>query len=75
MPFAKGVSAKSYGFDAEGNETTIDYRRMLRIVLDAGYRGLIGVEWEGMAPGDVEGVKLTQALLLRIRDELADEYA
>jgi sugar phosphate isomerase/epimerase len=75
MPFARGVSAKSYGFDSEGNETTIDYRRMLRIVLDAGYRGHIGVEWEGMTPGDVEGVKLTQALLERIRDELADEYA
>lgn len=75
MPFAKGVSAKSYGFDAEGNETTIDYRRMLRIVLDAGYRGHVGVEWEGMAPGDVEGIRLTQQLLERIRDELADDYA
>ncbi len=75
MPFAKGVSAKSYGFDAEGNETTIDYRRMLRIVLDAGYRGHVGVEWEGMAPGDVEGIRLTQQLLERIRDELTDGYA
>jgi sugar phosphate isomerase/epimerase len=75
MPFAKGVSAKSYGFDAEGNETTIDYRRMLRIVLAAGYRGYIGVEWEGMTPGDIEGIRLTQALLERVREELADEFA
>jgi sugar phosphate isomerase/epimerase len=75
MPFAKGVSAKSYGFDAAGNETTTDYRRMLRIVLDAGYRGHVGVEWEGMSPTDIEGVRLTQQLLERIRDELADEYA
>lgn len=74
MPFAKGVSAKSYGFDESGNETTIDYRRMLGIVLDAGYRGYIGIEWEGMMPTDVEGVHLTQALLERLRDELADEY-
>jgi L-ribulose-5-phosphate 3-epimerase len=37
MPFAKGVSAKSYDFDAEGNETKIDYRRMMKIVLAAGY--------------------------------------
>jgi sugar phosphate isomerase/epimerase len=71
MPFAKGVSAKSYGFDADGNETTIDYRRMLRIVLDAGYRGHIGIEWEGTTPGDVEGIRLTQRLLERLRDELA----
>lgn len=75
MPFAKGVSAKSYGFDAQGNETTIDYRRMLRIVLDAGYRGYIGVEWEGTAPTDVDGIRLTQQLLERIRDEVTDDYA
>lgn len=35
MPYAKGVSAKSYDFDAQGNETTIDYRKMLKIVRDA----------------------------------------
>jgi len=74
MPYARGVSAKSYGFDAAGNETTIDFERMLRIVLDAGYRGHIGVEWEGMSPGDVEGIRLTQSLLERLRDQLADEY-
>jgi sugar phosphate isomerase/epimerase len=75
MPFAKGVSAKSYGFDAAGNETTIDFERMLRIVLDAGYRGYVGVEWEGMNPGDIEGIRLTQRLLERLRDELVDDYA
>ena len=44
MPFAKAVSAKSHDFDAEGNETHTDYRKMLRIVLDAGYHGFLGVE-------------------------------
>lgn len=75
MPFARGVSAKTYGFDEAGNETTIDYERMLKIVLDAGYRGYIGIEWEGMTPSDVEGIRLTQKLLERLRNELADEYA
>lgn len=75
MPFAKGVSAKTYAFDAEGFETTLDYRRLLRIVLDAGYRGYIGVEWEGREPDNVAGVKLTKALLERLRDELAAVYA
>jgi sugar phosphate isomerase/epimerase len=75
MPFAKGVSAKSYGFDAAGNETTIDFERMLRLVLDAGYRGYVGVEWEGQNPGDVEGIRLTQQLLERVRQTLADDYA
>jgi L-ribulose-5-phosphate 3-epimerase len=70
MPFAKGVSAKSYGFDAAGNETTIDYRRILKIVLDAGYRGYIGVEWEGEKPDEKEGVLLTKKLLETVRDEM-----
>lgn len=75
MPFAKGVSAKSYGFDANGNESSLDYERLLRIVLDAGYRGYIGVEWEGREPqSQVEGVRLTQALLERLRDKLAADY-
>lgn len=75
MPFAKGVSAKCYQFDAEGNTVRIDFPRMIRIVLDAGYRGHIGIEWEGQEPEDVEGVRLANELLRRIRDEVADEYA
>ncbi len=75
MPYAKGVSAKSIAFDAEGNELHTDYWRMLRIVLDAGYRGHIGIEWEGSEPGEIEGIRLTQSLLERIREELADDYA
>jgi L-ribulose-5-phosphate 3-epimerase len=71
MPFAKGVSAKSYGFDGKGNETTIDYLRMMRIVKDAGYRGYVGVEWEGRELDDITGIKLTKALLERVRKQLA----
>lgn len=66
MPYAKGVSAKSYDFDPEGNETTIDYPRMLGIVKDAGYRGFIGVEYEGKTTGEAEGIRLTKALLQRL---------
>ena len=47
MPYAKAVSAKSHVFDAEGNETEIDYQRMMQIVTDAGYHGYVGIEWEG----------------------------
>lgn len=74
MPFAKGVSAKSYEFDEHGNETTIDFGRMMGIVLDAGYRGHVGVEFEGRDIDEVEGIRRTQALLERVRGELASEY-
>ena len=61
MPFAKGVSAKSHVFDAAGNETQIDYRKMMKIVLDAGYHGYVGIEWEGDTPSEIEGTRLTKA--------------
>ncbi|MEQ1894997.1 MAG: sugar phosphate isomerase/epimerase family protein [Planctomycetota bacterium] len=71
MPFARGVSAKSHEFDAAGNETKTDYRRMLPIVLAAGYHGFIGVEFEGDGVSEQEGIRLTRDLLLRVRAELA----
>jgi sugar phosphate isomerase/epimerase len=74
MPFAKAVSAKSHDFDAEGNERNTDYRRMLRIVLDAGYRGYVGVEYEGDTLSEADGIRATKALLERVRAELASEY-
>ncbi|ACY48627.1 sugar phosphate isomerase/epimerase family protein [Rhodothermus marinus] len=72
MPFAKGVSAKSYDFDAEGNETRLDYVRLLRIVREAGYRGYIGIEYEGDRLDEMEGIRATKALLERVRAQLAE---
>ncbi len=74
MPFAKAVSAKSHKFDSAGNEVDTDYRRMMEIVLEAGYRGYVGIEWEGGEPeSEIEGVLLTKRLLERVRDELTAE--
>lgn len=73
MPFARAVSAKSHDFDDEGNEKHTDYERMLRIVLDAGYRGHVGIEFEGGAD-EVDGIRLTQRLLERLRDILRPQY-
>lgn len=70
MPLARAVSAKSNAFDASGDETTTDYRRMLRIVTDAGYRGHVGIEYEGSELGEREGVELTRRLLERVREEI-----
>lgn len=70
MPYAKGVSAKSYDFDAQGNETTIDYRKMLKIVHDAGYKGYLGIEYEGPRLSEPEGVLATKKLIETIGTEL-----
>ncbi len=74
MPFAKAVSAKSHDFDDDGNETHTDYVRMMRIVLDAGYRGFVGIEYEGESLPEEEGTAATKALLERVRAELGAEY-
>ena len=74
MPFAKGVSAKSHDFDDDGNEIHTDYLKMVKIVLDAGYRGFIGIEYEGGKIGESEGILATKKLLEKVREQLAGEY-
>lgn len=71
MPYAKGVSAKSHDFDAKGNETKTDYRRMMKIVMAANYHGYVGVEYEGSKLSEPEGIKATKKLLETVRTELA----
>ena len=70
MEYAKAVSAKSYDFDETGQETTIDYQRMLKIVKDAGYTGFIGIEYEGDRLPPEEGILATKNLLLQAGREL-----
>lgn len=65
MPFAKSVSAKSYEFNALGEETSTDFARMMGIVRDAGYRGWVGVEFEGENVSEVAGTNATRDLLLK----------
>ena len=63
MPYAHAVSAKSYDFDDEGNETTIDYKRMMEIVKRSGYQGYVGIEYEGNRLGEDDGIIATKKLL------------
>jgi sugar phosphate isomerase/epimerase len=68
MPYAKGVSAKSYDFDEKGNETTLDYARIMKIVTKAGYHGFVGIEYEGSRLSEPEGIKATKKLLESLRE-------
>jgi sugar phosphate isomerase/epimerase len=71
MPFAKAVSAKSHEFDEQGNESAKDYRRLLKIVYDAGYRSWVGIEYEGKTLPEFDGITATKRLLERVREELS----
>jgi sugar phosphate isomerase/epimerase len=75
MPYAKAVSAKSHAFDEEGNEREKDFYRLMRIVLRAGYRGWVGIEYEGTETSEDEGIRATKALLERVREALTGEFS
>lgn len=65
MPYAKAVSAKSHDFNEAGDEIHTDYFKMMKIVLDAGYHGYVGIEYEGSKLGEKEGIAATKKLLQR----------
>jgi sugar phosphate isomerase/epimerase len=79
MPFAQAVSAKSYDFDDakplatvdKREQREIDYLKMMKIVVAAGYRGYVGIEYEGSEVDEYEGIRRTKALLEKVREELA----
>ena len=71
MPYAKAVSAKSHEFDSNGNEIQSDYYKIMDIVLKAGYSGYVGIEYEGNVHSEIQGIKLTRDLLIKIRDSIS----
>jgi len=65
LPYAKGVSAKTYDFDEGGEQTLLDYKKLIGIVKASQFKGYIGIEYEGNKQSEEEGVRLTKALLQR----------
>ena len=63
MPYAKGVSAKAYEFDDNGNDTRIDFKKMMGIVQSFDFDGYIGVEYEGSELSEYEGIRKTKTLI------------
>jgi sugar phosphate isomerase/epimerase len=63
MPYAKGVSFKCYDFGADGKETSIDMDRMMKIVQEAGYKGFVGIEYEGKRLSELEGAQAGKKFL------------
>jgi L-ribulose-5-phosphate 3-epimerase len=70
MPYAKGVSGKSYDFGENGDETTIDFYRMMKIVIDSGYKGYVDIEYEGNRLTEDAGIVATKKLLEKIQQQM-----
>ncbi len=73
MPYAQGVSVKITAYDAEGNQSPLDYMKMMKIVLDAGYRGYCGIE-HGEKGREWESIVEVKEALVKTRDALAGQY-
>jgi len=71
MPYAEGVSAKSHEFNEEGNEIHSDYYRLMKIVKDSGYKGWVGIEYEGSELSELDGIIATKQLLGKVFESLA----
>ena len=65
MPWAKGVSVKDQVWDDKGKKSPLDFNRMLKIVLEAGFNGYCGIEFGGYA-----GLKKSRKLLEQARARL-----
>ena len=64
MPYAKAVSAKCKDFGPGDTHKDYDLDRMVKITLESGYHGFIGIEYEGKGPSD-EGIKAAKRVLMR----------
>lgn len=73
MPLAKGVSVKTTAWDHNGNQSALDYEKMMRIVLDAGYRGYCGIE-HGEKDREWESIVEVKNELIKTRDKLQAGY-
>ncbi len=71
MPYAKAVSAKSHDFDENGDEKHTDYMKMMKIVKDFGYKGYVGIEYEGRELSEEEGIIATRDLLIKVGKALS----
>jgi sugar phosphate isomerase/epimerase len=66
LPYAKGVSAKSYNFDDAGYDTVNDYPSLLKLVKEHGYDGYIGIEYEGAVLSEEAGIRATKTLIEKV---------
>ncbi|OQX94840.1 hypothetical protein B6I21_08545 [candidate division KSB1 bacterium 4572_119] len=64
LPFAKEVHAKSYQFNEDGEETTIQYETCVNLIRHSKYQGPLVVEYEGAGDKMMNSVK-TKDLVIK----------
>ncbi|HKY54710.1 MAG TPA: TIM barrel protein [Anaerolineales bacterium] len=64
--YARATHLKTYAFDAEGNETTVDIPRVMRYLQEAGYQGSWGIESVPREGDEYEAATKSIALVRRV---------
>ena len=63
LPHTITVSCKMHSFDNEGNQPDFDYPRLMKMIKQSKYKGILAIEWEGSALKPVPGVKASKKLI------------
>lgn len=65
LPYAPAICAKALQFDEEGNEKGTDFFRMLKIIYESDFAGVISIEFEGHGIDPINGSLKTKRLIQR----------
>ncbi|MEO0453847.1 MAG: TIM barrel protein [Verrucomicrobiota bacterium] len=63
LPYSKVVSAKTHDIAEDGSAEEFDYPRLMKIINESDFSGIIAIEYEGEKLGPVEGVIATKKLI------------
>jgi sugar phosphate isomerase/epimerase len=70
--YARATHIKTFAFDAEGNETTVDIPRVMHILQETGYQGSWGIESVPRQGDEIEAAKKSIALVRRVLGTTVD---
>ena len=65
LPHTVTVSCKMHSFDKNGNQPDFDYPRLMKMIKQSSYEGILAIEWEGSALEPVAGVKASMKLIVK----------
>ena len=63
LPHTITVSCKMHSFDKEGNQPDFDYPRLMKMIKQSDYKGILAIEWEGSALKPIPGVIASRKLI------------
>lgn len=63
LPHTITVSCKMHSFDQDGNQPDFDYSRLMKMITQSKYKGILAIEWEGSALKPIPGVKASKKLI------------